>query len=103
MRVLTIPFIYLFNNQPREDKSVNTHKDNKAINDHWPHDKVYLLFWIISQLTSHRHTHIYIYIKSKLGILPIFAHNYMETSHVACKPKLLKLYLGAGFEPTIYR
>ena len=33
---------------------------------------------------------IYIYIKSKLGITH-FAHNYMETSHVASKPKFLKL------------
>ena len=31
-----------------------------------------------------------IYIKSKLGITP-FAHNYMETSHLSSKPKLLKL------------
>ena len=30
------------------------------------------------------------YIKSKLGITH-FAHTYMETSHVASKPKLLKL------------
>ena len=30
-----------------------------------------------------------IYIKSKLGITH-FAHNYMETSRVASKPKLLK-------------
>ena len=30
-----------------------------------------------------------IYIKSNLGITH-FAHNYMETSHVASKPKLLK-------------
>ena len=33
--------------------------------------------------------HMYIYTKSKLGI-HIFAHNYMETSHVDSKPKLLK-------------
>ena len=31
-----------------------------------------------------------IYIKPKLGITH-FAHNYMETSHVASKPKFLKL------------
>ena len=43
-----------------------------------------------------------IYVKSKLGITH-FAHNYMETSHVASKPTLLKLYLGAGFEPTTFR
>ena len=31
-----------------------------------------------------------VFIKSQLGITH-FAHNYMETSHVASKPKLLKL------------
>ena len=42
------------------------------------------------------------YVKFQLGVTH-FAHNYMETSHVNSKPKLLKFYLGAGFEPTTYR
>ena len=36
-----------------------------------------------------------IYIKSNLGITH-FAHNYMETSHVASKPKLLKTLAWSG-------
>ena len=36
-----------------------------------------------------------IYIKSNLGITH-FAHNYMETSHVASKPKLLKTLARSG-------
>ena len=36
-----------------------------------------------------------IYIKSELG-MPIFAHNYMETSQVASKPKLLKTLAWRG-------
>ena len=36
-----------------------------------------------------------IYIKSKLGIAH-FAHKYMETSHVASKPKLLKTLAWSG-------
>ena len=36
-----------------------------------------------------------IYIKSKLGITH-FAHNYMETSHVTSKPKLLKTLAWSG-------
>ena len=36
-----------------------------------------------------------IYVKSKLGITH-FAHNYMETSHIASKPKLLKTLARSG-------
>ena len=36
-----------------------------------------------------------IYIKSRLGIIH-FAHNYMETAHVASKPKLLKTLARSG-------
>ena len=36
-----------------------------------------------------------IYIKSNLGITH-FAHNYMETLHVASKPKLLKTLAWSG-------
>ena len=42
------------------------------------------------------------YVKFQLGITH-FAHSYMETSDVTIKPKLLKFYLGAGFEPTTHR
>ena len=35
-------------------------------------------------------------VKFQLGMTH-FTHNYMETSHVPFKPKLLKFYLGAGF------
>ena len=42
------------------------------------------------------------YVKFQLGITH-FAHNYMETSHVTSKPKLLKFYFGAGFEPKTHR
>ena len=50
--------------------------------------------------SSYRDYIVYIYtyiihIKSKLGITH-FAHNYMETSHVASKPKLLKTLARSG-------
>ena len=57
---------------------------------------------IVSRLYIYIYIYIYIrkfvwaqYNKSKLGITQ-FAHNYMETSHVASKPKLLKTLARSG-------